>query len=234
MNIKKLTMAGILSLSALTAATPMVQASEVAPHSVAEEQTLNVEVGIDKTLEVPLTINAEHDIFYNCTNFGPGDTLKAKIIFKNTSTEDIQVAVVDVVNQLTDDAKAVALLDELELQLSVDGELNYKGIHSKVTSPVTNWITVKPGEELPMDIVINMPKTADNKFQNANMLVKWVFQTRADVPPDPVEEDEETQTGDEGIQNYGKYLLGAAGVVVVAGVGVMAISKKKKKEDSKK
>lgn len=231
MKINKIAMAGILGLSALTAATPTIQATEVAPHSVAEEQTLNVEVGIDKSLEIPLTINAEHDVFYNCANFGPGDTLKAKIVFKNTSSENVQVAVVDVLNQLTDDKKAVALLDQAELELSVKGELNYKGIHSKVTSPVTNWINVAPGEELPMEIVVKMPKTADNRFQNANMLVKWVFQTRADVPPDPVE-DEETVTGDEGIQNYGKYLLGAAGVVVVAGIGVMAISKKKKKDDS--
>ncbi len=243
-KLKTLTMAGLFGVTALTAVTPAVHATEIKgttevtettenlliapPHLPSEEQTLDVEVGIDKKLEVPLTMNAMEEVFFNCPNINPGDVLKATIVFKNTSKEQVQVSIVDALNMLTEDRKAIALLDELELEISVNGELNFKGIHSKVTSPVTNWINVPAGGELPMTITVTLPKTADNRFQNALMHVKWVFQTRADVPPDPT--DEETQTGDEKKAGYGIYMLGGAAVVLVAGVGVMAISKKKKND----
>lgn len=239
-----LTMAGLLGVTALTATTPTLHATEIkdsvestensliAPsHSPDEQQTLDVEVGIDKKLEVPLTLNALEEVFFNCPNINPGDVLKATIVFKNTSKEPVQVSIVDALNTLTEDRKAIALLDELQLEIEVDGQLNFKGVHSKVTSPVTNWINVPAEKELPMTITVTLPKTADNRFQNALMNVKWVFQTRADVPPDPT--DEETQTGDEKKNGYGMYLLGGAAVVLVAGVGAMAIGKKKKNDSDK-
>lgn len=240
MKINKTILAGFLACSMVLCSTPMVHATELTGESsesetvifneVGEETTLNVDVGIDKTLEIPLTLTAEKDEFYFCTNISPGDTMKAKVIFRNDSnTEDTQVAVTDVINQITDNAKAEDLLDILNLQISIDGTPIYKGAHSKVTTPVTGWINIPIGETVEMEIEIYFPKEADNRFQNAPMDVKWVFETRGDIPPDP--EDEKTQTGDDSNHNFGIYFLGGAAICLAG--GLLVVSKKKKKDEDK-
>lgn len=201
---------------------------EITTNPVDEKTTLNVEVGVDKTLEIPLTLTAERDAFYFCTNINPGDTMRATVIFKNDSnTEDTQIAVTDVINLLPDDLKALALLDLLELTISIDDSPIYKGVHSKVTKPVTGWINVPIGESVAIDIEIYFPKEADNRYQNANMKVEWVFQARGDVPPDP----EEVETGDESNRNFGMYFLSGAALVGLAGYGLILLKKKKSEKE---
>lgn len=241
-RITKRIFTGLLSLAIFACSTSMVFASNKV-NSSDQSTSLDVEVGIDKKLEVPLTVDAKTDVFYNCPNINPGDTMKSTVIYKNTSKEDVQVAITDVLNQLTEDKKAIMLLDLLELKVYINGELAYQGPHSKVTTPLTNWITLKGGESIKMDIEIYFPKEADNTYQNSNMKVKWVFEARADVPPDPEEPTptppttttttppEKVKTGDDSVRaNYGMYLLAGAAVILVAGIGVVALKKKKEDE----
>lgn len=251
-NITKRLFAGLLGLTMIFCATPMVYAtSEIVPenptdtttevidenvdvelgfNSVDEQTTLFVEVGMDKTLEIPLKLEAGKDAFYMCANINPGDTMKAKVVFKNDSdVEDAQVSVTDVINLLPDDIKAVALLDLLRLKISVDGSPLYEGPHSKITNPVTNWIPIPKGETIDIDIEIYFPKEADNTYQNANMKVKWVFEARGDIPPDP--EEPEIDTGDEGSKNFSMFFLGGA-AVCVAGLGLVVLTKKKREENN--
>jgi len=221
----------------LLALTPMVHATQ--QNTPDETTVLYLETTIDKSLTIPLTLEANKDVFYLCANINPGDTMKSHVTFENTSDSEIQVSIADIINQLTDNPKAKALLDILELSISVNGSPIYKGIHSKVTTPVTGWITLKPGEMLVMDIEIYFPKEADNTYQNSQMEVKWVFEARADVPPDPEKPSETTttetttethQTGDEKMANYGIYLLLGAAAVAAVGIGVVATKKKKEDE----
>lgn len=188
-------MSFLMAIAMLLAVTPSVYASEsTQPNTVDETTVLYLETSIDKSLEIPLKLEANKDVFYLCANINPGDTMKSHVTFENTSDTEIQVSVADIINQLMDNPKAKALLDILELTISVNGSPIYKGIHSKVTTPVTGWITLKPHEMLMLDIEIHMPKEADNRFQNAEMNVKWVFEARADVPPDPEKPSESTTT----------------------------------------
>ena len=200
----------------------------------AETTVLNVESGIDKKLEIPLKLDAEYDVFYNCKNINPGDTMKATVTFTNPTSTEVQVSVADVINQLSEDPKATALLEELDLTISFNGSPVFKDKHNKVTTPVTGWMILKPKEKLDMNIEIYFPKEADNRFQNVDMNVKWVFEARADVPPDPTdppEPPEETETGDSTNHNYGLYVLMAAAAVAAIAVTMTIVNKKRKSKD---
>ena len=221
-------------------ATASSQAEEKTKVNSPDETTiLDVEVGVDKTLTIPLTLDAKKKEFYFCTNISPGDKMKATVIFKNPRNEEAQVSVSDVINQLENNKKAVMLLDILDLTINVNNAPMYKGPDSQVTTPVTGWVPVAPKGEAKMDLIIEVPKTADNTYQNADMNIKWVFEARSDVPPDPVDptpapgtpgnpsEGTPVKTGDYLKDNYMLIILGGAAIAATLG-GVIVYKSKKK------
>lgn len=201
---------------------------------------LTVETGIDKTMEIPLTLDADTDEFYVNGNLNPGDVMRATVYFKNTSKSPVQVRIADVIDQ-KDDTLSAQLMEILNLSISMDGSIIYEGNHKNVTSPMTQWIELDGGDIITMNISVEFPKEeADNTFQGAEMRVKYVFEARADVPPD-IEEQETTsanketiKTGVEEEQGTNYIAIGImAGAVVLAVVGlVVSNTMKKKKKDS--
>lgn len=192
-----------------------------------DAENLKLETGIDKTLEVPLTLKGSTETFYMNGNINPGDVLNASIKFTNTSTEEIQVNIASITNNLADDKTATALLDLLELKITVNDSPIYKGIHSKVTNPVTGWMPLAAGQSMTIDVEITLPKySVDNTYQAADMNVKWVFEARADVPEDESSETIKTGVESEDPTHMGMYILIIA-LVIAGGFCVYTVVKKK-------
>lgn len=144
-----------------------------------EKTELNIEVKMDGSLNnVPLSLKTEKGRFFFAKNVGPGDELSSQIIFKNTEKVTVQVAVLNIDD---DSVLKGSLGDEVNLEVLLGKDLIYKGPYSKITDPLTNWIPVKPGESLIMDLYINIPKEADNRFQGAKIDATWNFGVRSNV-----------------------------------------------------
>lgn len=167
---------------------------------VKETQTLNVDVGIDRTIEIPLTLKGDKSQFYLCGNFGPGDTLKGSVVFNNTCSETAQISLNNVIKNPPTNSE---LLKYITIDISVDDEPIYKdsleslvelseSLHaSNPDAILTTWIDVEPHRSITMDIECSVSKfDVDNAFQNAILDTQWVFNARADVPDDPEEPDE--------------------------------------------
>lgn len=217
--------------SAVVAIAAAMLIGSMQPMKVFAKEDLTLEVDIDKKLEIPLTLDASTDDFYVNANINPGDILNAEIVFKNDSKEDIQVRISDVKDQLSTTMSA-KLLDVLDLNIDIDGKTAYKGSHSKVTSPLTQWITLEGGESLTMKVRIEFPKyEADNTFQGAEMKVKYVFEARADIPED--KNTEKIKTGVDDVESSNKMAIALVGgaVVVLGGFVVATIVMKKKREN---
>lgn len=152
--------------------------------------TLNVVANIDKRWELPLTVTADKPVFYFNSNINPGDTLSAKVIFSNPTSEPVQFTISDIINELSENTKSVELLNQLNFDISIDGSPIYSGLASQITMPVMGWLELLPNEKITLDIRYTVPKEMDNEFQAAKMNLKYVLTVRADVPPDP-EEDED-------------------------------------------
>jgi hypothetical protein len=217
----------------------------------AADADLTLETNIDKSLEIPLTLKGDTDTFYTSANINPGDVIKADVVFKNVSGEDIQVRISDVTDQLNT-TESAALLEILDLTITTDGSPIYKGSYKNVTSPLTQWITLEAGKSLTMNINVEFPKyEADNQFQGSKMKVKYVFEARADVPLDEEESLESASIESTNAANAETVKTGVdttestnpaaiaiiciAVVVVVAFIVTLFVGKKKDdKEDSEK
>lgn len=208
----------------------------------AADSTLNVETGIDKSMEIPLTLDADTEDFYINGNINPGDTMRATVYFKNTSTSPIQVRIADVLDEKNDTLSA-KLMEVLKLSISMDGSTIYQGNHKDVTSPLTQWIELEGGGIITMNISVEFPKMeADNTFQGAEMHVKYVFEARADVPPDEAEDtgakkknNEIIKTGveDSNTLSSMESVVAMLGASIIVGAGYVVYRKKKDSASTK-
>lgn len=199
---------------------------------------LTVSTGYTPEAEVPLTTKVSTNEFFFNGNINPGDTLDANILFENTSEKDIvQITISDIKNLLGDDDLALDLLDELNLTIKADDRIIYQGKHSKTTSPVIGWIPIKPSETLVVNISVDFPKDADNRYQNAPLHVKYIFESRIDIPPIPETEfTESIKTGidSEEAPNYAMFILGIGVFVIILYVIILIIKAIKDKKDKDK
>lgn len=209
-------------------------------HAADDVYDLEVKSGYKPKAEVPLTIEVSKPEFYFNGNINPGDVLEADIIFTNTSEKDaIQVTISDIINLLGDDDLSIDFLNQLELTITVDGKVVYQGPHGQTTNPVIGWIQIPPGASITVHIAVQFPKDTDNTYQGAPVKVKYVFESRIDIPedydpPKPVPR-EKIKTGIDGEGN-----IGYAGMILLFGLLViilyiiyLLIKRKKDKEKEK-
>jgi len=204
------------------------------PVAVNASEDLTVITNINKTMEIPLTLDASTDEFYVNGNINPGDVMTADIVFKNVSDSSIQVRISDVTDQLQT-TMSQKLLEILDLSIEIDGSPVYKGKHDKVTNPLTQWIELGPNEDMTMKLRIEFSKyEADNTYQGAEMKVKYVFEARADVPLDSTlnKNSEKIKTGVDDVYsvNPASIILISSAAVVVFGFAVYVIISRKKKD----
>lgn len=214
-------------------------------HIFADDNSYNLTVstGYTPEAEVPLNTKVSTNEFYFNGNINPGDTLDANILFENTSDEyAIKITISEILNLLGDDDKAIELLNELQLTISVDEKIIYKGSHGKTTAPVIGWIEIPANGNIVVNISIYFPKEADNTYQNSPLKVKYVFESQIDIPDDFDEEvpefSEKVPTGvdDTDDTNYATLIIAIGVSLIILYIIVLiirAILKKKKKEKSK-
>lgn len=221
-KFKKLMVSLLAGLMLVTCISKPVMAAD-------EDKHLVLETNIDKTLEIPLTLNSSTDNFYVNANINPGDIMKADIVFKNTSKEPIQVRISDITDQLNT-TDSTALLEVLKLTISMNGSPIYTGSHKNVTSPLTQWITLEGGSALTVNVNVEFPKyEADNRFQGSEMKIKYVFEARADVPMD--ETSETIKTGVDEVKDTNPMAVAIIIVAVVLCIGLVSYMIIKKKKD---
>lgn len=210
----------------------------------AKTYDLTVSSGYVPEAEVPLTTKVSTTEFYFNGNINPADTLSADILFENTSSEDaIQVTISEIRNLLGDDDAALDLLDQLELTIAVDDKIIYQGSHGKTTMPVIGWIEIPAGETITVHISVYFPKESDNTYQNSPLKVKYIFESRIDIPSDITETttefSEQIKTGLDSISqsNISMFIIGLGVVLILIYIIfliVKAIKKKNKDKDEDK
>lgn len=144
-----------------------------------EETSLGLEVKMDGSkTDAPLSLKQDKESFFFAKNISPGDELKSEIVFKNTEKVTVQVSILEISDR---SAFKGDLGDEIKLEVILGKDKIYSGPYSKVTTPITNWIPIKPGEELPLKIYMNVPDELDNRFQGAKINGVWSFGVRSNI-----------------------------------------------------
>lgn len=197
--------------------------------------------------EDALVLDFDNDWFLHAPIVDPCDTFDSNITIKNNSDKDMEVRLIDIINQLEDNLMYKAFTVEIKK----DGEVLYKGGLGDNKGDIIEWITIKPGELIVLNINTQFSCEAGNEYQNKEMVTSWLFEGRIeekekpkedkpdipDKPDKPKEEkittekpkEEITQTSD--MSNVNQYLNIMSVVLLMLIAGLLAFNVKKERKD---
>ena len=169
-------------------------------------------------------ITASNDFFSNLSSMMPGDTLSDEILLKNTTNSEAEFFFH---TQIPDNLsmEAFDLLDQLSLEIFLEGELLYRGsLTSSVLEDRISLGIYQSGDTKQFRFVISMPDTLTNTYALRETSIKWIFSVENDEliisTPPPV------KTGDS--LDTERYLVLL--VLSIFMFGTYAIYQKRKEE----
>lgn len=120
-------------------------------------------------------ITASDDFFSNLSTLMPGDTLSDELLLKNTTNSEAEFFFhTQVPDTLSDEA--LQLLDQLTLEIFLDGELLYRGsLKSTVLEDRISLGIYKSGDTKRFRFAISMPETLTNTYALRETSIKWIF-----------------------------------------------------------
>ncbi len=138
------------------------------------------------------------DLFPNFKGVMPGDTLTQKITVKNDADNKVKVKIYIRSLGAHDDSEEFLSQLGLKVQKSEDNEMAYMfDAAADETAQLTDWVclgTLYSGGEVNLDVMLNVPVSLDNKFQNQIGYLDWEFRIE-EFPVEP-DDPEAPQTGD--------------------------------------
>ena len=169
------------------------------------------------------------DLFPNFKGVMPGDTLAQRIVVKNDASNDVKVKIY--IRSLGAHEDSVEFLSQLKLTVatSQENEMAYMfDAAAHETAQLTDWVclgTLYSGGQVNLDVMLTVPVTMGNEFQNQVGYLDWEFM----IEEFPVEDTDPKppQTGDK--MEIG--LLVALMVASAVGVVVILILLKRRRKD---
>ena len=134
------------------------------------------------------------DLFPNFKDVMPGDRLTQTITIKNDASRNVKVKIY--IRSLGAHADSVDFLSQMTLKVDiVDGWMDYMfDAAANETAQLTDWVclgTLYSGGVVDLDVILGVPVTMDNAFQDQIGYLDWEFMVE-EIPVDP----SVPQTGD--------------------------------------
>lgn len=136
---------------------------------------------------------APTNLFENLQNVMPGDTCTDKITIKNNRINNVKIKLY--MRSLGADDASKSFLSQLDLTVKDEASSIMFQAAADQKAQLTEWTyigTIYSGGKIDLNITLQVPKTLDNTFQDAQGNITWEFA----VEELPVEEGDPT-TGDE-------------------------------------
>lgn len=142
-----------------------------------------LEVYADTTIKGDITnklvLEADSKLFSHLEILNPGDRWDDKIIIKNESDYDYQVSLVEIANNIKDDA----LYNIVESTITFDDEVIYKGTLNAFINCTEKWIDIKAKNKIVFKVSFYAPDELDNSYQGKDLNAKFVFEARIEELP---------------------------------------------------
>lgn len=131
----------------------------------------------------------------------PGDIWENKVNIKNDTESPMEIKLSEVVSDIED----TDIFDVLEAEIYINDKLFFEGLYKDI--PASEWITIEPGDEIAIDVVLKFPGTCGNEYQGKEFDSTWKFESRLPEgakPPVDAEPDKDTTVKDETVPDSGR------------------------------
>lgn len=179
--------------------------------------------GAEKFIFTPGSKYSPTDLFENFKDVMPGDQLKQSILIKNDGKENIKIQVY--MRSLGAKKDSEAFLSEMHLSVKQKGSSDLFSASADQTAQLSDWVclgTVYAGGEIDLEVILDVPDTMDNDFQNAVGYLDWEFKVE-ELPMEPGD-PKAPQTGDN--SHIGLYVV----LICMSASGIAAILMIKKQK----
>lgn len=167
------------------------------------------------------------DLFPNFKDAMPGDTLTQRIELRNNASNKVKVKVY--MRSLGGHEISQEFLSQLNLRVEKVGDTVMFDATAEQTAQLTDWVclgTLYSGGSVQLDVLLDVPTTLDNRFQNQVGYLDWEFMIE-EYPIEP-EDPKPPQTGDETPLTLYVGLL--AGSAMILAALIVLLAKKRKKD----
>ena len=169
------------------------------------------------------------DLFPDFKGVMPGDTLTQTVTVRNAQSRHVKVEIY--IRSLGAHGDSKAFLSQLGLRVQKSGSNTMAYMfdaYASETAQLSDWVCLGmlySGGEVNLDVILEVPTTLDNKFQNAVGYLDWEFMA-IEYPVEP-SDPEPPKTGDDRNPIAVAVLMGASAVTVIV---ILLILRKKRRD----
>ena len=167
------------------------------------------------------------DLFTEFKGVMPGDQLSQTIRVKNDGAADVNVEIFMKADGAVEDEE---FLNQMKLTVTAEDEKLFDAPADK-TDGLTDWVslgTFKKGADTELDVMLDVPVTMGNDFQNRIGKLNWTFKV-AEYPIPEEEKEREKDTPATGDRNQMAVPV-IIGLASMAGIAVLLKVKKRSEE----
>lgn len=191
----------------------------------AEDGNVSYQEDAEEFIFAPGSAYSPTDLFPEFKDVMPGDSISQRIVIRNDASKGVKIKVY--MRSLGAHPDSVEFLSQLGLRVEKGEDTVMFDAAAHETAQLSEWTylgTLYSGGEVELNVILDVPVTLDNKFQELVGYLDWQFMVEQ-LPVEP-DDPEPPKTGDDSpIFLYGS-VMAASGI----GLLLLLIPRRKKKE----